>query len=101
MIGFDMDYTLLKYRKQSIEALSYKLTVEKLIKLYGYPPELDSMVYDPAFVVRGLVIDKKTGNIFKMDHHNHVGRVYHGRRLLSRDERKSLYSERKNSIERT
>ena len=91
MIGFDMDYTLLKYRKQSIEALSYKLTVEKLIKLYGYPPELDSMVYDPAFVVRGLVIDKKTGNIFKMDHHNHVGRVYHGRRLLSRDERKSLY----------
>ncbi|MEE2901153.1 MAG: HAD-IG family 5'-nucleotidase [Myxococcota bacterium] len=91
MIGFDMDYTLLKYRKQSIEALSYKLTVEKLIKQYGYPPELDSMVYDPAFVVRGLVVDKKTGNIFKMDHHNHVGRVYHGRRLLSREERKSLY----------
>jgi len=91
MVGFDMDYTLLKYRKQSIEALSFRLTVEKLVQQFGYPTELQSIPYDPDFVVRGLVVDKKTGNIFKMDHHNHVGRVYHGRRLLTKDERRELY----------
>ena len=91
MVGFDMDYTLLKYRKQSIEELSFRLTIEKLVQHYGYPPELSLIKYDPDFVVRGLVIDKKTGNIFKMDHHNHVGRVYHGRRLLSKEDRRELY----------
>ena len=58
MIGFDMDYTLLKYRKQSIGAVlqAHGREAHQAIRL---SPELDSMVYDPAFVVRGLVVDKR------------------------------------------
>lgn len=90
-IGFDMDYTLAPYQKREIEELSFKLTAEKLVHKLGYPEDILTIPYDPSFVVRGLVVDKKLGNIFKMNSHNHVGRVYHGRRQLSKDERRELY----------
>jgi HAD superfamily 5'-nucleotidase-like hydrolase len=90
-IGFDMDYTLAPYQKRQIEELSFKLTADKLVHKLGYPKEILDIPYDPTFVVRGLVVDKKRGNIFKMNAHNHVGRVYHGRRPLTKDERRELY----------
>jgi HAD superfamily 5'-nucleotidase-like hydrolase len=90
-IGFDMDYTLAPYQKRQIEELSFKLTVEKLVHKLGYPKDVLDIPYDPSFVVRGLVVDKKLGNIFKMNAHNHVGRVYHGRRQLSKEDRRRLY----------
>src|SRR6185503_16445994 len=90
-IGFDMDYTLAPYQKRQIEELSFRLTAEKLVHKLGYPKEILDIPYDPSFVVRGLVVDKKRGNIFKMNAHNHVGRVYHGRRELGKDERRELY----------
>lgn len=91
LVGFDMDYTLLPYRKTSMEALSFELTVKKLVENYGYTQALYDLPYDPRFVVRGLVVDKKHGNIIKLDQYNHVGRVYHGRRMLSKEERRKLY----------
>lgn len=90
-IGFDMDYTIAPYQKRQIEELSFRLTAEKLVHKLGYPKEILEIPYDPSFVVRGLVVDKKRGNIFKMNAHNHVGRVYHGRRALTKDERRELY----------
>lgn len=90
-IGFDMDYTLAPYQKREIEELSFRLTAEKLVEKLGYPREVLELPYDPTFVVRGLVVDKKRGNIFKMNAHNHVGRVYHGRRPLSKEERRAIY----------
>lgn len=94
-VGFDMDYTLAPYVKKNIEALSYQLTAERLVHKLGYPEELLRLRYDPEFVVRGLVIDKKLGNILKMNGHNYVGRAYHARRMLSKDERRELYRDEK------
>lgn len=91
LVGFDMDYTLARYVKRAMEALSFRLTAERLVERLGYPEEILKLEYDPSFVVRGLAVDKRLGNILKMDGHNHVGRVYHGRRALTRDERKSAY----------
>lgn len=90
-VGFDMDYTLAPYHKTSIEDLSFRLTAKRMVEDYGYPEEILELKYDPAFVVRGVVVDKRFGNIFKMDSHDHVGRVYHGRRLLEKEERRKLY----------
>jgi HAD superfamily 5'-nucleotidase-like hydrolase len=90
-VGFDMDYTLAPYQKRQIEELSFRLTAQKLVHNLGYPKEILEIPYDPSFVVRGLVVDKKLGNIFKMNAHNHVGRVYHGRRPLEKEERRELY----------
>ncbi len=90
-VGFDMDYTLAPYVKKNIEALSFELTAKRMVEVLGYPREILDMRYDPSFVVRGLVVDKRLGNIFKMDGHHHVGRVYHGRRQLTKDERRASY----------
>ena len=94
-VGFDMDYTLLPYRKRNMEELSFQLTVEKLIRDLGYPEQIREIRYDPSFVVRGLLVDKKLGNILKIDQFGHVGRGYHGRGALPKDRRRQLYRTRK------
>ncbi len=91
LIGFDMDYTLALYKQQNLEKLSIQATLEKMIAKRGYPDEIRSLGYDAKFGTRGLVVDRKFGNIFKMDRFGHVGRVYHGRKLLDKDTRHALY----------
>ncbi|MBC7792724.1 MAG: HAD-IG family 5'-nucleotidase, partial [Clostridia bacterium] len=86
----DMDYTLARYHREHLERLAQRHTIEKLVKR-GYPDEIIKLVYDPRFVIRGLTVDKQLGNILKIDRHSHVGRVYHGRRALTKDERRALY----------
>src|SRR3712207_4649481 len=61
LVGFDMDYTLAIYKKQPMEQLQYDLTVERLIQRAGYPEEIRKLTYDPAFIVRGLILDKRNG----------------------------------------
>ncbi|HXU73079.1 MAG TPA: HAD-IG family 5'-nucleotidase [Polyangia bacterium] len=91
LIGFDMDYTLALYHQRNLEALSIQCTLDKLIAKRGYPEEIRALDFDPAFAVRGLVVDRRFGNIFKADRYGHVGRVYHGRTTMSREERHQLY----------
>src|SRR5436309_2625754 len=91
VMGFDMDYTLAVYSLRQIEELAFRMTLDRLVANRGYPAYLRNLSYDHEFVIRGLVVDKAYGNIFKMDRHNHVGRCYHGRRQLSLDERRALY----------
>ena len=85
LVGFDMDYTLAIYNKAPMEQLQYDLTVDRLISA-GYPKEIKYLKYDPTFVIRGLVIDKRTGHILKMDTHGRVARAFHGRRRLTPEE---------------
>ena len=93
-VGFDMDYTLARYHRAAIEGLVFGLTIEKLRGL-GYPEQITNFVYDPNFVIRGLAIDKKLGNVMKLDRHNHVAQVYHGKQRLTKSERRQLYRRRK------
>jgi HAD superfamily 5'-nucleotidase-like hydrolase len=91
MVGFDMDYTLAIYHQAEMEKLSIELTLKKLVGGRGYPPEILALTYAPEWAIRGLMIDRIQGNVFKMDRHGHVGRVYHGSRMLTREERTALY----------
>jgi 5'-nucleotidase len=93
-IGFDMDYTLARYVRQRLEELAHRLTLKKLVAR-GYPDDIAKFTYDPAFVIRGLTVDKQLGNILKLDRHNHPGRVFHGRRPLTQEERRALYRREK------
>jgi len=46
-----------------------------MVERGGYPAELRAALdYAPDFVIRGLVMDRVAGNVFKMDRFNHVGR---------------------------
>src|SRR5437763_181532 len=91
LVGFDMDYTLAVYSMRQIEELAFHMTLGRMVQKRGYPDPLTGLKYDHEFVIRGLVVDKDFGNIFKMDRHNHVGRCYHGRRPLSLDGRLPEY----------
>jgi HAD superfamily 5'-nucleotidase-like hydrolase len=95
MIGFDMDYTLALYHQDKLEQLSIQLTLDKLIGKHGYPEAIRSLVYDPRWAIRGLMVDRQLGNVFKMDRHAHVGRCYHGFRELDHDQRKATYRNEK------
>jgi len=91
LIGFDMDYTLAIYDQPRLERLSIEATLRKLVEQRGYDRAILDLEYDPAFATRGLVVDRRTGNILKMDRYGHVGRTHHGSRPLSREERRELY----------
>eukprot|EP00271_Cylindrocystis_brebissonii_P011347 TRINITY_DN2870_c0_g1_i1.p1 TRINITY_DN2870_c0_g1~~TRINITY_DN2870_c0_g1_i1.p1 ORF type:complete len:826 (+),score=111.88 TRINITY_DN2870_c0_g1_i1:747-3224(+) len=90
-VGFDMDYTLAQYRPDTFETMAYKETVKKLVENLGYPDELLGWSFDWKYMVRGLVLDKKRGNILKMDRHKYVKVAYHGFRELSQKERLQAY----------
>jgi HAD superfamily 5'-nucleotidase-like hydrolase len=95
MIGFDMDYTLALYHQERLEQLSIELTLQKLVDKHGYAPDIQQLSYDSRWAIRGLVVDKKYGNVFKMDRHAYVGRCYHGLREVSPDERRAIYRNEK------
>lgn len=94
MIGFDMDYTLAIYRRELLEHLAFQETIQKLVTR-GYPEEILELRYDPTAVVRGLVIDKRHGNLLKMNRFGQVVRAVHGLRLLSEDELNRSYANRR------
>ncbi|XP_004490988.1 uncharacterized protein [Cicer arietinum] len=90
-VGFDMDYTLAQYKVDTFESLVYQQTVQNLVCKYNYPSELLSWVFDSDYMVRGLVIDKKEGNILKMDCYKYVKVAYHGFKELSKEEKLLIY----------
>ncbi|HEY6221714.1 MAG TPA: HAD-IG family 5'-nucleotidase, partial [Candidatus Eisenbacteria bacterium] len=90
-IGFDLDHTLAHYDPVPVETLAFDLTKQKLVENKGYPREILAFPYDPPWVIRGLVVDKKRGNLLKMDYFNFVSRAYHGLTQLRSDERKRAY----------
>src|SRR5690606_25789231 len=47
--------------------------------------------YESSRAIRGVVIDATLGNVIKMDRHGYVGRVFHGTRMLEKDERARAY----------
>jgi HAD superfamily 5'-nucleotidase-like hydrolase len=89
-----MDYTLAIYDQREMDRLSIEVTARKLVER-GYPRDLLHMTYRTDFPIRGLLIDRKRGNVLKMDRYQYVKKAYHGLRELSRDERRQLYHTRR------
>jgi HAD superfamily 5'-nucleotidase-like hydrolase len=90
-IGFDMDYTLCRY-KPSLEVLATELAVDHLVRR-GYPKALRDLRFDPAWGIRGLIIDTQLGNVVKMDMHRHVTRAWHGLTPLDDEARRATYAQ--------
>ena len=93
-VGFDMDYTLARYTL-AMEYLQAERVLERMVGRYGYPREILEATYDPGFAVRGLTVDLPNGNVFKMDAHGYVGRIWHGAGPLDKEHRRTLYTNRK------
>jgi 5'-nucleotidase len=91
MVGFDMDYTLAIYHQAKIEELSVRATLDKLCTINGYPDEIRHLAFDPALAIRGLVVDRANGNIFKPDRYGFPGRARHGLAPIERERITELY----------
>jgi HAD superfamily 5'-nucleotidase-like hydrolase len=94
-VGFDMDYTLAIYNQAEMDRLSIEATARKMVEEKGYPEHLVGMQYRTDFPIRGLLVDKKLGNVLKMDRYKYVKKAYHGMRELSVEERRQHYHTRR------
>ncbi|WP_306591407.1 HAD-IG family 5'-nucleotidase [Geothrix sp. 21YS21S-4] len=97
-VGFDMDHTLARYRAPEIDELAFKKSARLLVRDRGYSPWLLEVDYDPAFAVRGLVLDGLRGNLLKLNRERQVVRASHGSRPLTRPELDAAYGRRRLSL---
>lgn len=58
--------TTLQYKPDTFEALAHRETVDKLVRFFGYSPRLYDLRFDYRYMMRGLVIDKRRGNMLKV-----------------------------------
>ncbi|HLP31283.1 MAG TPA: 5'-nucleotidase domain-containing protein, partial [Geothrix sp.] len=94
-IGFDMDHTLARYRSPEIDELAFKKAARLLVRERGYSPWLLELGYDPAFAVRGLVLDGLRGNLLKLNRERQVVRACHGSQPMPRPRMDAVYSRRR------
>ena len=88
-IGYDMDYTLIHYRVEAWERRAYEYLRQKL-KDRGWP--VADLQFDPAEMIRGLIVDTVLGNVVKANRFGYVKRAAHGTRLLSFDQQREAYA---------
>lgn len=89
-LGLDMDHTLIRYKTEEFEKLSHSFMKEKLIRK-GYPDLVRSLpfVYDAA--IRGLVIDKKRGNLLKLNRYSAIRMSFHGLKGIDYKTQQKMY----------
>ncbi len=86
-----MDHTLVRYHSQAFESLSYSTIVKKLISKKNYPSTLTKLNFDYNFAIRGLVIDRKKGNLLKLNRYTAIRASYHGLKPLDFKTHQKLY----------
>lgn len=90
-IGLDMDHTLIRYHSEAFERLSHSIMIEKLIKDRNYPAALRTLKFDYHAVIRGLVIDRKKGNLLKLNRHSAIRASFQGLTPLDFKLQQKLY----------
>ncbi len=90
-IGLDMDHTLVRYHSESFEALSHSLIVKKLIENKRYPETLRTLKFDFHLAIRGLVIDRKQGNLLKLNRYGAIRNSHHGLKPMDFKTQKQVY----------
>ena len=83
VLGFDYDFTLVSY-KHTVQQLIYDIAKQYLVENLRYPPALETTTFDPTFCIRGLVFDRKNGNLLKLSSRQMItpGSVFKGRHRL-------------------
>ena len=88
-IGYDLDYTLVHYNVEAWEGRAYYYIKQKLLQR-GWP--IENLQFDAEAVNRGLVIDRKEGNLVKANRFGYIKRAVHGTRPMEYREMRRTYS---------
>ncbi|MDA9189728.1 HAD-IG family 5'-nucleotidase, partial [bacterium] len=94
VVGLDMDHTIVRYKVEAFEHYTYLQMIKKLVEHKSYPAELKSLTFDYKKSIQGLVIDRKNGNILKLNRYGKVKMAYHGSQQIDFLKLKNLYSGR-------
>lgn len=94
-IGWDLDHTLVRYNIKEFNQLIFRSFKKYLVEIANYNPKVMDFQFDSDFTKKGLVIDKKRGNILKVDKDSRIMIGYHGSKKLSDENLKTIYGERK------
>ena len=97
-VGFDMDYTLARYRSPEVDELAFKKALRLLVRERNYPMSLLEKEFDPKFAIRGLVLDGVRGNLLKVSRERRVVRATHGTRPMAAGAIETCYGRRRLSI---
>lgn len=90
-IGFDMDYTLVRYHSEAFEEMTYHAIISKLISVKKYPELISTLKFQFDLAIRGLVIDKPLGNILKLSTYSKVKHAYHGLKEMDYKDQQKIY----------
>jgi HAD superfamily 5'-nucleotidase-like hydrolase len=90
-IGLDMDHTLIRYNTENFERLSHTKIVEKLITRKNYPDVIKKFQFDFNFALRGLVVDRKKGNLLKLNRYTAIRNSFHGLKPLEFKTHQKVY----------
>ncbi len=93
VIGFDMDYTLVGYNTEELEKTTHRLSIETLIRDFGYPKKIQVLTFDFLRSIVGLVIDKNKGNLIQLSRYGKVKTAYHGLTEIDYKEQNRIYQE--------
>lgn len=91
LIGLDMDHTLIRYHSENFESLVYQLVKEQLVEVKHYPEPIKKLNFNYRDAIRGLVIDRKNGNILKLSRYGAIRQSYHGTKLIDYAEQQKIY----------
>lgn len=90
-LGLDMDHTLIRYHSQEFEKLSHTTMKDKLVRGKGYPEAVRTLPFTFDLAIRGLVVDRKMGNILKLNRHSAIRASAHGLKPLDFKSQQRLY----------
>lgn len=90
-LGFDMDHTLVRYDSRAFEKTTQDIVLEKMIAKQ-YPKEVAELPFDYDLAIRGLVIDKRMGNLLKVSRYGAIRAAYHGVHPIDFPTQKKVYS---------
>lgn len=90
-IGLDMDHTLIRYNTENFERLSHTTIINKLISGKNYPESIRKLQFDFHFALRGLVVDRKKGNLLKLNRYTAIRNSFHGLKPLDFKTHQKVY----------
>lgn len=90
-IGLDMDHTLIRYNTENFERLSHTTILSKLVTGKNYPDAIQKLEFDFHFALRGLVVDRKKGNLLKLNRYTAIRNSFHGLKPLDYKTHQKVY----------
>ncbi|CAG9856994.1 unnamed protein product [Phyllotreta striolata] len=94
-IGFDLDNTLARYKLANLARLQYDLLAGYLVDRKNYPREIRGAPVDTDFLLKGLAIDTKHGNVVKIARDGRIVRAAHGTKWLTEKELLEFYPQKR------